>query len=288
MAEFDIERFVSLSRKVDLSDVDFDEAARVGISDEDHRVLRYMADTELHTILYLRDLLAGHTKHDAEVTQFMACWVYEETHHGRALDQFMAAVGRGEASRYERIEARPTFREELTGVLSRFGARMSPHFAAAHMCWGAINELTAAASYLALARRTRNQPLATLVTKLAKDERKHFAFYYSQAERRLRDGGWRARRLCRLVIEAFWKPVGIGVGDPNTLEFISSYLMADARGQAEIRAIDETIRRLPGMEWFHMVGEWVEGALVRYRDLEPDRYEAHRERERAEGEQAAA
>src|SRR5258706_446498 len=61
MAGFDIEKFVSLSKAVDLSDIDWEEAARVGITDDEHRVLRYMSDTEMHTIIYLRDLLAGHT-----------------------------------------------------------------------------------------------------------------------------------------------------------------------------------------------------------------------------------
>src|SRR5262245_60861072 len=141
MPDFDIERFVALSKKVDLSDIDWDEAARVGITDEEHRVLRYMSDTEMHTIIYLRDLLAGHTAADADVCQFLACWVYEETHHGRALDQFMTAVGRPPAKdRYHEVTAKLSIREELTGVLSRFGAWVTPHFAAAHMCWGAINE----------------------------------------------------------------------------------------------------------------------------------------------------
>jgi hypothetical protein len=278
MAEFDIDRFVSLSRAVDLSDIDWEEAARVGITDEEHRALRFLSDTESHTIIYLRDLLAGHTAADPEMMAFLSCWVYEETHHGRALDRLMATVGRAPAvDRYHTVTSTFSWREELTGVLSRFAATMSPHFAAAHMCWGAINELTAAASYLALARRTKNTPLAALVTKLARDERKHFSFYFHQAEKRLHAGGWAARALCKTTIRQFWKPVGIGVAEPHTLEFIASYLFGDERGAEELASIDATIRRLPGMEWFGMTSAWAARAQEWYRRTSPGAWQKHRE-----------
>jgi hypothetical protein len=277
MAEFDLERFVSMSKAVDLSDIDWVEARQVGLTDDEHRILRFMNDTESHTILYLRDLLAGHTASDPECMEFMACWVYEETHHGRALERFMREAGRPlDKDRFRKVNKTPTFREELTGVMSRFGARLSPHFAAAHMCWGAINELLAAGSYLALARKTRNSALATLLNKLAKDERKHFSFYFHQSEKRLRAGGWFAERLCHLTIKQFWEPVGIGVGEPFTLEHITSYLFSDDRGREELKAIDETIQKLPGMGWFTMVGDWTDAGRERFRKEFPADWARHR------------
>ena len=91
---FDIERFVALSKAVETSDLDWEYIARVGVTDDEARMLRYMADVESHTMLYLRDLLAGHTSRDYEVVAFLSCWVYEETHHGYALDRFLSACGR--------------------------------------------------------------------------------------------------------------------------------------------------------------------------------------------------
>ena len=89
---FDIDRFVDLSKAVETSDLDWDYIKRVGITPDEARILRYMADVESHTIIYLRDILSGHTASDPEITQFLACWVYEETHHGRALDRFLASL----------------------------------------------------------------------------------------------------------------------------------------------------------------------------------------------------
>ena len=277
MAEFDLERFVSLSKAVDLSDIDWAEAAHIGITDEEYRTIRFMADTELHTILYLRDLLAGHSAADSEVTQFMACWVYEETHHGRALERFCSEAGRPmDKDHFYKVNKVPSFREEITGFLSRGGARVTPHFAASHMCWGAINELLANTSYLALARHTKNPQLAKLVSKLARDERKHFAFYFSQAERRLRDGGWKAQKLCYLAIRGFWEPVGIGVGEPNTLEMIISLYFGDEEGRTELKALDTKIAQLPGMEWFDMIVKWTNAGRDRYQTIDAVSYARHR------------
>jgi hypothetical protein len=278
MADFDIERFVSLSRAVDLSDIDWAEVRAVGLTDDEYRVLQFMADTESHTIIYLRDLLAGHTAADPECQAFMSCWVYEETHHGRALDRFMKEAGRtvDGADRYHTVTAKFSFREELTGILSRSAAVLSPHFAAAHMCWGATNELTAAASYMALARKTKNRQLSILLNRLAKDERKHFAFYYSQSERRLIAGGWKARFWCKWAMGSFWKPVGIGVGDARTLEFITSFLFTDERGRKDLAEADATIRRLPGMDWWNGITKWVDISRDWFRENHPEHYERHR------------
>jgi rubrerythrin len=281
MADFNIERFMELSKRVDLSDVDWDKCAQIGLTDEEVRVLKFMSDTETHTIIYLRDLLAGHTAQDVEVISFLSCWVYEETFHGRALDKILETCGKGAiGSRYNEVTKPFSWREEMTGALSRFGATMSPHFAAAHMCWGAINEATAAASYMALARRTKNTELAKIVTKLAKDERKHFSFYFHQCEKRLKSGGWKARWLCDTTIRRFWKPVGIGVGEPRTLEFVASYMFGDERGKADLKKADDNIKSLPGMEWFNMTAEWQSEGQEWYRLNEPEKYAQHREWER--------
>jgi hypothetical protein len=284
MAEFDIERFVQLSKAVDLSDIDWKEATAVGITDEEYRVVRYMADTELHTILYLRDLLHGHIARDPEVTQFLACWVYEETHHGRALEEFLAKVGRPtEPDRFQSLVKQPTVRESMGDSLFALAATVSPLLAATHMCWGAANELTAAASYQALAERTPNAQLAKLVNKLQRDERKHFSFYFHQSQKRLVDGGWRAQAICKLAMSRFWQPTGLSVGGLATLEFITSYLFGSEEGRESLRAVDTTIGKLPDMDWFHGVQQWTDAARDRFRKAHPADYERHRREDRQIG-----
>ncbi|MEK6609134.1 MAG: hypothetical protein AABZ30_15860 [Myxococcota bacterium] len=272
MADFDIQRFVSLSRAVDLSDIDWEEAARVGVTDDEHQVLRYMADTEAHTILYMRDLLAGHTARDPEVTTFLAVWVYEETHHGLALDRFLTAVGRPPPpGNFTEVTAGAHFMEEVEAFFTQSLPKLTRHFSATQMAWGAVNEATAAAAYTALARTTANRQLAKLVTKLARDERRHYSFYYHQAQKRI--GHPLARLLARTALHLFWGPVGIGVGGSReVIELIFAKYFADAAGQAEMAHIEEKIRELPGLESFERLTDWRSRCVTNFARREPEHF----------------
>lgn len=245
---FSIDRFVSLSRAVDTSDIDWGYVARVGVSDEEARVLRYMADTESHTIIYLRDVLSGSTARDPDITAFMSCWVYEEFNHGRAIDRFLSECGRPpNKSHYSEVTARTSFTEEIEAMMTRSLPVVTHHFAAVHMAWGAIDEMMAALAYTHLAAYTRNAELAKLLTRMAKDERRHQSFYYHQAEQRM--GHWLARNLARIALDAFWSPVGIGVGgDADELAFIAWLVLGPGKGMEELRNNDRLMGRLPGLE----------------------------------------
>lgn len=271
---FDIERFVSLSKAVETSDLDWDYIARVGVTDDEARILRYMADVESHTMLYLRDLLAGHTSRDYEVVAFLSCWVYEETHHGYALDRFLAACGRApDKSRYTQITQGASFREDIEAFLSHAAARATPHFAATHMTWGAINEMTAALAYTALSRYTRNTELAKLLQRLAKDERRHQSFYYHQAQKRL-EASRIAQTIARFALEKFWGPVGVGVGESDTFGMIAAMLFDNEWGRSEFAAIDRTISKLPGLENFNLVSARIPPTGVAFRQKHPAQAEA--------------
>lgn len=257
MPAFDIDRFLQLSGAVRLDDLAWSDAAEDGLTDVEARILRYMADTETHTILYLRDLLAGHTCHDEEVTSFLSVWVYEELWHGRALDRLLLESGRPPPKdAYAQATKNVSWREPIEAVASHLLASSTPRFAAVHMAWGAINELTAAAAYKRLAATSKNRVLVPLLNRIGKQERKHFAFYYQQASKRLEGDKW-AQRLCRSVLKLAWTPVGSGVGQGDSLPFIASHLFADAEGRAMLADIDHTIRQLPGLADFDLVSRRV-------------------------------
>ncbi len=274
MADFDIDRFVELSRAVDTSDLDWDEAVRAGVTDDEHRCLRYMADVESHTILYMRDLLAGHTSHDPEVTAFLSCWVYEEFQHGRAIDKFLTACGRPPSrDQFHRVSTAAHWQEAVEAFLCHAAAFLTPHFMATHMAWGAINELCAAAAYGAVARRTKNRPLSILLSRMAQDERRHFSFYYHQAEKRLAASPV-ARAICQTALTRFWSMVGVGVGDEtsDTMDFLFAAYFNSPRGAEELESLDRTVRRLPGLSWWGRIADERNKALERYSRKWPERY----------------
>lgn len=257
MAEFNIERFVDLSGAVDLSDLDWKLCREAGLTDAEERILKYLGDTETHTILYMRDLLAGHSARDSEITAFLSVWVYEELWHGRAISRLLAEAGRPEdADRYRKVTQASSIRETVEGILSQSAAHLTPRFIPAHMTWGAINELTAAAAYGALIETTKNPVLAELLRRIVKQERKHYSFYFKQAHKRLEDDTW-AQALTRFVIKRFWTVVGSGVGGWDNLGFIAALHFDTHEKRAPLRDAEATIQGLPGMEWFNILDKQV-------------------------------
>ena len=247
MADFDIEDLIERSGAVRTDDLDYGAAGRIGVTDAEARVLRYMADTETHTIIYMKDLLAGHSARDPEITAFLSVWVYEELWHGRAIDRVLEASGREvPVNRSREITVGRSLREALA---SHAAANLTHHFIAVHMAWGALNEFTAAASYNTLARQTRNPAVATLCKRIAVQERKHFAFYYSQAKKRMARSRV-ARALTRFAMTRLWDPVGDGVAGHDNLAHTARTLFSDPWGWRELERAEERMRQLPGLEDF--------------------------------------
>lgn len=258
----DIDRFVELSGAVKIDDLDWEGAREAGVTDEEARILRYMADTETHTIIYMRDLLAGHSTKDPEITAFLSVWVYEELWHGRAIDKVLVASGREvNRNRSSELISTLTWHERIEAALSSLLANLTPHFIATHMAWGALNEFTAAASYQALARRTKNPAVRELCRRMAQQERKHFAFYYDQAQRRLEHSKL-ARWIARTALNKLWTPVGSGVANADDLPLTSHYLFSDEQGWADLERAEEKMNQLPGLEGFSQVTRQI-GALIK-------------------------
>ena len=86
---------------------------------------------------------------------------------------------------------------------------------------GAINEATAAVAYQRLEKQTQNPVLATLCNRLARQERRHFGFYYHQAKKRLETDRV-AQFLTHTAIKRFWTLVGSGVTGDDNLAFVTA------------------------------------------------------------------
>jgi hypothetical protein len=258
-SEFDVDRYVARSKAIDLSAFDWAAVREHPLPASAVRTLRYMQDIESHTIVYLRSLLATRAIDDPEVATFLACWLYEETFHGMALERFLAAAGHPVPPRPRPRGSEPVgkrLESWATAILSRAW----PDFCAVHMTWGAINELTTLTGYRRLAAVTSHPVLAELLERIILDESRHFFFYYRQAERRLRGAG--AARVARLLVDRFWAPVGSGVQPRAELEFMARYLFAGADGRAAARKVDDTIRRLPGFADVGLLEAWMDRYVV--------------------------
>lgn len=253
MDAFDLEGYVARSRQLDLSGIAWDDVPRDPLPPEAIRTLRYMQDIESHTIIYLRTLLSTRALDDPEIATFLACWFYEETFHGRALAQFLAAAGHPVVPR---PRSRESFGQRVEARATAALAKGWKNFVAVHMTWGAINELTTLTGYDRLKSVAGHPVLAELLTRIMRDESKHFFFYYRQAERWLGRGV--AAGVTRFLVNHYWAPVGSGVQPAEETRFLAGYLFADAEGRAAARRVDATIRRLPGFDRVRLLEAWVD------------------------------
>ena len=212
--------------------------------------LGYMMDIESHTIIYLRELLATRIAEDPSITAFLSCWAYEEFFHSQVLRRLLEAYGVAvDDERFARLRRRKAS-DHLQMGIARVLARLTTHFSAVHMTWGAINELATLTGYNALIGRTGNPLVATVLGRIIKDERRHYAFYFKQARTRLKPRA--AQILTSMIVRKFWSPVGSPVRGNADARRVCEYLFGDEAGARRLGQVDSAIARLPGLGWFDM------------------------------------
>ena len=278
--EFDLDRYLRASKKLDLSHLDWDDIPNHPLSDGDVMSMHYMMDIETHTVIYLRDLLATRAANDPQITAFLACWVYEELWHGEAFSDFLRAYGievpaepklpdgstpmPTRASRTRRVREELGVGHQLSLLPTMLGSWLFKDFIALHMTWGAINELTTLTGYHQLIRRSEHPVLHAMLRRVIQDERRHFAFYRAQGKARLAAAPRRTRKVVRWIFENFWTPVGAGVKSQEEVDALALYLFGDSpEGREGIREIDRTIQDIPGLEGLTLLEDTLDRALDR-------------------------
>jgi rubrerythrin len=251
----DIERYISVSARVDTKDIDWEQAREVGLTEEEMFVLTYFADVENQTIRYLRMLLGMKIAFQPSVAAFLATWNYEEFFHGYELEKLMKVCGRRiEEDRRDQNHKRRRLNEVLEAafvpLLSRIFANQFP---AVYLTFGAIQEMTTLRGYESLSEKTKNPVLKTLCERIAKQERRHFAWYYNHASELLQ-GSQSAQALTRRLMKLNWEPVGGGIHSMEEVRSLFTavfYPLENARAIA--REIDAKISSLPGLAGLHLM-----------------------------------
>lgn len=244
-------RLVDRSAPVAQDDLDWAAVPETPIDEDTWATLLYMRDVEGFTD---RDLsgFAGHptTRADPLVADFLDAWRAEEGEHARALDRFLRAYAEGRriplAPRQPSPTSVPPLRERILVPLTR---PIGPVITAAHMVWGAANELLALHAYRILGHRCGHPQLEVLLARISAQEARHYSFYALQAQWRL-DASRLARRAIPAMLRREWTPVGVGDGYKAPEEFsrVLRYLSRGPDGRTTTGRMDEAFTRLPGME----------------------------------------
>ena len=177
-------------------------------------------------------------------------WKAEEREHSRALARFLDAYAH--ATGVEIPPRQPTPVPKVSwyeAALAHVGGPFGTVVAAAHMTWGAANELLTMNGYRLLAEQCDHPILAELLRRIAAQEARHYSFYVLQAEWRLT-----ASRLARVAIPRLmagsWTPVGVGDGYKTAGEFgrVVDVLVRCPDSQRIIDRMDRRFSALPGLE----------------------------------------
>ena len=277
-SDFDLDKYLRASTRVDLSAVDWDRIGEHPVSADEARCLAYMMDIETHTVVFLRDLLATRASFDPEVTSFLSCWGYEELWHGEAFSRFLGEAGYRLHPSYEDVagdDPFPTRFDRNQWIRRKFGTKgyvshmgtllgsaLFRDFVAVHMTWGAVNELGTLTGYHRIIAKTEHRVLIQLLQAIIKDERRHFAFYRAQAKMRLARSR-QARTITRWALEHLWAPVGTGVRPQHETDFVIHSLFGDAEGMVAVKEMEQTLGELPGLQGSTFLSDALESAAVR-------------------------
>jgi rubrerythrin len=276
--EFDLDKYLRASKRVDLSTVEWERIREHPVTTAEARCLTYMMDIETHTVVFLRDLLATRASFDPEVTAFLSCWVYEELWHGEAFSRVLGEAGFRVAPTFEDVSGDdpfPTRVDRNQWVRQKFGTKgyvshigtllgsaLFRDFVAVHMTWGAVNELGTLTGYHRIIAKTEHPVLIQLLQAVIKDERRHFAFYRAQARMRLARSR-QARMITRWALEHLWAPVGTGVRPQAETDFVIHDIFGDADGMVAVKEMEDTLGELPGLGGSRFLSDALRGAAAR-------------------------
>ena len=264
----DIHRHVASSQRLAFDDLDWAAARADGLDDDERAMLEFFTDIESQTVFYMLEVARLDVARRPDLMTFLTLWNYEEHFHSVALSRLLRECGAGERGAMERaceLRAKVRWKARLEDAAQRMLAKVAPRaFLALWMTWGASQELLTTRAYEELGRLTRNRVLAELCRRIAKQERRHFAYYYQSAREVLATSA-AGRRLVRFVLERAWSPVGSGVKTPAEHVALVSCMFRGDRLAGVMADMDERLADLPGLAGVHPGTTWA----TRIRSLLP-------------------
>jgi len=255
----DIAQHIAVSHKVNVDDLDWNTARNVGLTAQEIESLAYFADIESQTVYYFLEVAKLEVARDPELLTFLTMWNYEEYFHSYALTRLLTECGvavDSATARSTKIRASARFKARAEDFAQTMIARLMPQtFVALWMFWGALQECLTTQAYEELARTTSNPVLAELCRRIAKQERRHFAYYYGQARNKLEGNGW-AQRFIRWIAQRFYAPVGNGVKTDEQGAQLVAQLFPGDRIFEVMSYIEKRMALLPGMEGLDCCTRW--------------------------------
>jgi rubrerythrin len=255
----DIAQHIAVSDRVDIEDLDWALAREHGLTEREIESLKFFADIESQTVYYFLEVAKLQVARNPELLTFLTMWNYEEYFHSHAITRLMQECGVNIESATERstkVRAGARMKAKVEDFLQTMMARTMPQkFISLWMFWGALQECLTMQAYEEMIRTTQNPVLAELFRRIAKQERRHFAYYFGQARDRLADNPSHAR-FCRFIAKHFYAPVGSGVKTEAESAELVARLFPNDRIIEVMSYIERRMAQLPGMAGLDACTRW--------------------------------
>jgi rubrerythrin len=255
----DIAQHIAVSQKIQYDDLDWDTARQVGLTPDEIESLTYFADIESQTVFYFLEVAKLQVSRDPDLLTFLTMWNYEEYFHSYALTRLLVECGvkvETAAERSTKVRAGARFKAKLEDVVQQLIAKLMPRtFVALWMFWGSLQECLTTQAYEEMARATKNPVLAELCRRIAKQERRHFAYYFGQARDKLTGQTW-AQKFTRWIARKFYAPVGGGVKTDAEGARLVAQLFPGDRIFEVMSYIERRMGQLPGMDGLDCCTRW--------------------------------
>lgn len=249
--ELEPAQYIELSNKLQTGDIDWELGRRVGLTPDEVFILTFFSDVECQTIRYLTEMFRFKFAFESDIGAFLVSWCYEELNHGRALLRLMNECGHQVEDHAGRLAANArgaTFKDRMQAVVGWPLSRLfEDEFPAVYASFGAIGEMTTLRGYERLEEMTSNPVLKLLCARIAKQERRHMAWYINLARQKLA-GSRVARTLTRVLLRTLWSPVGAGIKSTADVERLFELMFPGPLGDSLVQEVDGRTDELPGLE----------------------------------------
>ena len=210
----DIANHIAVSGRVDIEDLDWAACKAAGLEPIEIENLKFFADIESQTVYYFLEVAPLKVARDPEILTFLTMWNYEEYFHSHAITKLLQVCGVDMADPTDRsteVRANARFKAKVEQFAQNMMAKVFPtSFTALWMFWGALQECLTMQAYEQVINTTKNPVLAEMFKRIAKQERRHFAYYFNQARERLENERVRAEVRALHRQEVLRMPVGSG------------------------------------------------------------------------------
>jgi rubrerythrin len=243
----EIDKFIRHSRRIETDDIDWEAARRAGLRGDEPFALRYFADVEGQTIFYFREILNTHAARRPDILAFMTTWNYEEFFHAEALGRLLDVCGHPVPARRTELREAASVASHVENAAQLALSRAAPDaFLGLYLTWGASQELLTSRGYERLRESTDNPVLRELAARIARQERRHFAWYWNGAREQLARSR-AAQRVTRFVFQRAWNPVGSGVKSGDEVHRLVDAVFPGTVIDQIMGDMQRRISALPGM-----------------------------------------